>query len=309
MQIIKKIKSLIMILCLFYNSTANALENKILFKVNNEIITSIDIFNEIKYLKILNKNLQSLKKDQIFEISKNSIIKEKIKIIELSKYYESFDVDEKFYELLMQDFIKRIGLRTKKEAKEYLKNNEVDFDDVKRKIQIELLWNDLIVRKYSKDIKINKDIIKEEILRNNYQKEFLISEILFNLEQSEKLETKLKEIQIEIIKSGFANAALIYSISDSANNGGNLGWIKVSALNPRIKKNIINLKVGEITDPIVIPGGFLILKIEDKKDSEKIIDLEEETKIIEREIANKQLNQFSNIYFSRVKQEVQINGF
>ncbi len=309
MEIIKKIKNLLIILCLFYNSTAIALENKILFKVNNEIITSIDIFNEIKYLKILNKNLQSLKQNQIFEISKNSIIREKVKIIELSKYYESFDVDEKFYELLMQDFIKKLGLRTKKEAKEYLKNNEVDFDDVKRKIKIELLWNDLIVRKYSKDIKINKNKIKEEILRNNYQKEFLISEILFNLEQSEKLETKLKEIQIEITKSGFANAALIHSISDSANNGGNLGWIKVSALNPRIKKNIINLKVGEMTDPIVIPGGFLILKIENKKDTERIIDLEKETKIIEKEIANKQLNQFSNIYFSRVKQEVQINGF
>ncbi len=306
---IKKIKSFFVIIYLFYFSIAYTLENRILFKVNNEIITSIDIFNEIKYLKIINKNLNSLKKEQIFEISKNSIIREKIKIIELSKYYDNFEVDEKFYELLMQDFIKKLGLKTKSEAKEYLKNYEINFDTVKKKIQIELLWNDLILRKYSKDLKIDNEKIKEEILKNNYQKEFLISEILFNIEKSEKLETKLKKIKDEINRSGFANAALIHSISSSASSGGNLGWIKLNALNPKIRKNIQNINVGDITNPIIIPGGFLILKIEDSKKTERVIDLDKETKLLAREIANKQLNQFSNIYFNRVKKEVQINDF
>ena len=56
-----------------------AIENKILVKVNNEIITSIDILNEIKYLNLINNEFKNLDKFKVYEISKNSLIREKLK--------------------------------------------------------------------------------------------------------------------------------------------------------------------------------------------------------------------------------------
>ena len=291
-------------------STKNyAVENKILFKVNNKIITSIDIFTEIEYLSLINKNLNNLKEENIFEIAKNSIIREKIKIIELSKYIKDFEVEKKYYDLLFNDFINKIGLKTQDELKELIINKSIKIDSIEKKLKIELLWNQLIINKYSKDVRINKLKIKEEILKNNFQTEYLISEIVFNLEKNQKLDTKFSKIKNEIKSSGFSNASLMYSISNSANNGGKLGWIKLGSLNPKIKKQILNSNTGDITDPIVIPGGFIILKIENKKETKIITDIDKEIEIIAKEVGNKQLNQFSNIYFNKIKKEVVINEF
>ena len=285
-----------------------AIENKILFKVNNEIITSVDILNEIEYLKMNNKNLNKLDREKIFEIGKNSIIREKIKVIELSKYFESFEVEKKFYDLLLSEFIKRLNLKSKEEFKIYIRNKDISMQMVKEKIQIELLWNQLVVNKYSKDIKINKDQIKEEIKKNNFQKEILISEILFTVE-NQKLEQKFNLIKQEIEKSGFESAALLHSVSSSAGNGGKLGWIKLSSLNKKIKKEIIKTNVGEFTNPILIPGGFLILKIEEERQTKITNNINEELDNLIKEITNKQLNQFSNIYLSKIRKEVQINEY
>ena len=86
-------------ICLF--EQLNAFENKILFKINNEIVTSVDLLNELNYLVMINKKFNNLEKNVVFEISKNSIIKEKIKLIELSKYFEELDIEKKFYETLL----------------------------------------------------------------------------------------------------------------------------------------------------------------------------------------------------------------
>ncbi len=290
-------------------SPSKSYENKILFKVNNEIITSIDILEEIEYLKMINDNLENLKKEKIFEISKNSIIREKIKIIELSKYFEKLEIEEKYVDMLINNLLNKLNLKNEIEFKKYLKKRGLNYDVIKNKIQIELLWNQLVATKYSKDIKIDKDKIRKQIKLNNFQKEFLISEILFSLEKNEKLNTKYNEIKKDILLNGFSNTALVYSISNSSKNGGNLGWIKLSTLNKNIKENILKTQIGQITDPIVIPGGFLILKVEDEKKTKIEVDINKETELIAKEVANKQLNQFSNIYFNKVKKEVQINEF
>ena len=70
---------------------------------------------------------------------------------------------------------------------------------------------------------------------------------------------------------------------------------------------IKNIKIGNFTNPIVIPGGFLILKIKDKRKVEKKIDLEKEMNLIVKKKTNEQLNQFSNIYFNKIKKNVLIN--
>ena len=134
-----------------------ALENKILYKVNNEIITSIDLLNEVEYLTLINKNIKNLNKEKIFEIGMNSILREKIKKIELKKYVSSFEVDENFYNLIKNNFLKKINFETINELEKYLINKNLNIEMIKQKIIEEALWNQLILSKYSKDIKVDRE--------------------------------------------------------------------------------------------------------------------------------------------------------
>ena len=300
------INKIFLILCyLFLLQNSVSAENKILFKVNNEIITSMDLLNEIEYLALLNKNLKKIDKNKIFEIAKNSLVREKIKSIQISKNYNLAEFDNKYLNFLLDELIRKLNLQTKEDFIKLINKKGIDFKTVEEKLKIELLWNELIINKFSKDIKIDKKKIKTEVLKNNLQKEFLLSEIVFNL-NNEKLDEKFKKIREEILMNGFENAASMYSISSTSSNGGRLGWIKLNSLNKKIKVEILKTDIKNFTNPIVIPGGFLILKIDDQKETKIDIDLDEEIKLeIRKEIANKQLNQFSNIYFNKIQKEIQ----
>ena len=308
MRRIRILVILSLILVLYFNKIL-AFENKILIKVNNEIITSVDILNEIAYLKLINDDLEKLEKNEIIEISKKSIIQEKVKIIELSKYFENFEVEEKYYNLLIEKFLTKYKLDNMNEFERFINARNINLESVKKKIEIELLWNQLIVNKFSKDVRIDKEKIRQEVSQNNLQKEYKISEIFFTLEKNEKLDEKFNAIKKDIQNRNFANAALIHSISNTSKNSGELGWIKLNALNPVIKKKIINTKIGDHTEPIVIPGGFLILQVNDFKETKVEKDMEKEIEIISKEIVNKQLNQLSNIYYKKIIKEIQINEF
>ena len=302
-----KKKLIFLLLCIFFHfSNLLSEENKILFKVNNDIITSIDIVNEIEYLALLNKNLVNLEKKKLFEIAQNSLIREKIKKIHLSKNYNISEVDNKYLNTLLDELIKKLNLKSESEFLKLIETKSLEFKTIEEKLKIELLWNQLILNKFSKDVKIDKKKIKEKVLQNNLQKEFLLSEIVFDL-NNENLIKKFNKIKEEILNNGFENAASVYSISSTANNGGKLGWIKLNSLNKKIKDEILKTKLKNFTDPIVIPGGFIILKIENQKETETDIDIDKEIEILSRQIANKQLNQFSNIYFNKIKKEFQIN--
>ncbi len=307
MILLKKITVFIFLFTFYLN--AQAFENRILYKVNNEIITSIDLLNEVEYLTLINKNLQNLQNEKIFDIGISSLLREKIKKIELTKYVSSFEVDENFYNLIEQNFLKKIDFESTNELEIYLIDKNLDIEIIKQKLIEEALWNQLILNKYSKDVKIDKKKIKEDMSKNNFQDEFLLSEIVFNLDENQTLDNKLNKIKIEINSKSFSNAALIHSNSDTSKNGGNLGWIKLNSLNPKIKKILSKIKVGMITEPIVIPGGFLILKLEDKRKTKILNDIDREVEIVANEIANKQLNQFSIIYYKKIEKEVTINEF
>src|SRR5210317_1778343 len=181
-MIIKIYKTLTFFLILVFFNQSNALENKILFKINNKIISTIDLYNETKYLSLLNKDLTNLEKDKIFEISKNSLIREKIKEIELLKNYKTLDIDKKYFDQIMNDYSKKMGFENVKKFSENIKINGLDFETIQNKIKIELYWNQLIVKKFLKDVKIDKKKIKEELAKNLTQKELLLSEIVFNVD-------------------------------------------------------------------------------------------------------------------------------
>ena len=305
----KVITRLLLIVWFSLSNQVNSFENKILLKIDNEIVTSVDLLNEINYLTMVNTNLNNLEKKTIFEISKNSIIREKIKLIELSKYFEELNIENEYYDILLNNFIKRLNLNSKNELKKLVNDLNLPFEIIEKKLKVEFFWNQLILSKFSKDVKINEEEIRNKLAQNSYQKEFLISEILFNLEKNEKLSEKFEKIKKEIELNGFGNAALVYSISNTSDNNGELGWIKNNSLSKKIRGEIKKISLGGFSNPIVVPGGFLILMIAEERQTKIETNIDQELKLITNEIANKQLNQFSNIYLNKIKKEIQINEF
>jgi peptidyl-prolyl cis-trans isomerase SurA len=191
----------------------------------------------------------------------------------------------------------------------YFKENNLDPLSIKQKILNEIMWKQLIYNKFNEKIVINEKQIEKNISSKKIQREYLLSEILVAADEKVDLEKKFELINQIIKEKNFSIAALNYSISDTSKNGGKLGWIKENALNQIIKKQLSFKKIGEITNPISLPGGFLILKIEDIKETEKKLDLNKEIKNIIEKQKNEQLNMYSNIYFNKLKKNVKINEF
>ena len=305
-----KIKiSVIFIIFFIYINNTLAYENKILFKVNNKIITSVDILNEVNYLNSLNENLKNLEKEKIFQIAKGSLIREKIKEITLLKIFEEIKLDEEDFNRSILNSYSNLNISNIEELEQYLKKFNLDINKIKKKIAITALWNQIIYDRFSKNVKIDLNKLKEEILKDNKQTEFLLSEIVFNLDINESLEKKFDLISKTILQDGFENSALIYSISNTSTNGGSLGWVKESSINNKIKNEITKLNINEHTTPITIPGGFLILKLNEIKETEREINLDNELESIIRIKTNDQLNQFSNIFLNKVKKNIVINEF
>ena len=286
---------------------ANSIENKILFKVNNEIITSMDIFHELKYLKVINDQFKNINKKQSFEIAKRSLIKEKIKEIELKKLVKEIKLEDKFLENMLISYFRQIEIESIDDFDKYFITLNLDPGLIKKKISIEVLWNDLIVNKYKQSVKINKEAIVNDVKQNDKQKEFLLSEILFKINSNEKLDEKYQQISNKIQNSSFSEAALSFSISDTSNKGGDLGWIKEKSISRKIKNSLQNISIGDHSNPIIIPGGFLILKIREVKETKNNLDLNEEVKRIIKEKTNEQLNQFSNIFFNKIQKNITID--
>ena len=301
-------KSILILLVIFLTiKSSYAIENKIIVRVNNEIVTSIDILNEINYLKLLNPQIQELNNEKLFEISKNSLIREKIKKIYLLKLIDEISIEEEYLNNLIKNIYSQKNIKSLQDYKLYLKNNNLNYNYLKNKITIESLWNEMIFQKFNSKVKINKDQIKKEIL-NNPEEKLLLSEILVAKSKDNEMKLKFDQIKEDIEKEGFGNAALIHSISDSANKGGKIGWIDKNSLNKLLADKLSKLNIGDYTDPILTPSGYLIIKLENKKDNEE--SEENIEKKIERLVkikTNQQLNQFSNIYLNKLKKDVVIN--
>ena len=304
--LIKKIKFIFLITFFLNFSGVFASENRIIYKINNEIITSFDITREFRYLSLINPKVTSLKKNEIFEISKNSIIREKIKKIEILKHVNKIKLEENYINELINQNYTKLGMDNIRDFE--IKLNKIGFDlsEFEEKVSIEALWNRLIYEKYFSKVKINKKKLREQIISQKKQSLFNLSEIIFNIENKENYEEKLEMIKNEINSKGFENAALIHSISESKSLGGDLGWIEENTINKNLRDIIKNLKIGEFTEPQVIPGGFLILKLKDIREENISMNIENELKKLIILKTNQQLNQFSNIYFNKVKKDIKI---
>ena len=220
----------IMLISLFFFNISNAVDIQIKYKINNEIITNQDIVNEINYLIAMNKNLSDLSREQVKSFAINSVIQEKIKFIELKKSFDLENLSDNAKKVISKNILLKTNTQNKDELIKYLNSFGIKFEEVETKFKIELLWNKFIYDRFNEKVSINKDELKNKInkdLKNNINIfEYNIREILFEVSEKENLNSKLRKIKDTIKSTNFGTAATIYSISNTSDKQGEIGWIK-----------------------------------------------------------------------------------
>ena len=308
----KKIFSLITILILFLCNFENVnAEIFIKAKINNQILTNFDVKNEKNYLLALNPSLRNLSTMEINQYATDSLINENIKRIEIEKRYEILQ-NKKMINKVIRDIYTGLGISSMSEFEEYLDKYNISLGLVKNKISIEIAWNDYIFNTFNRSILIDENKIREKIKKLSKKSKvenILLSEIIFTINDNESLESKFDNIKNSINKIGFEETAKIYSVSDSKKNGGKIGWVYKTQLSKKILDEIEKIDVGQLTKPITTPGGFILLKLSDKKNEIIKIDEEEQFKKAVNFEKNRQLTIYSTLQYKRVYNKSTINEF
>ena len=306
----KKLFFIIIIIFSFSNlDKLKSNEVKIITKIGNQIITNIDIENEYKYLVSLNNEYQKLEKNKIFNFAKASIVREKIKEIELKKYFE-LGVQDFFLNDKIEELYQSLGFSSLEEFQFYLDKFDLTIDVITRKIEIELKWNKLIFDKYKSQVIINEDVFRKKIIKESKDRYvYNISELIISYESENENEKKkkLSDVLNSIDDIGFDKTVLIFSNSESRKNSGNLGWINELSLSKKILNKLKDINITEITEPIKLQNGILLLKLNDKKKANMSLDIDEELRKLIRFETNKQLNVFSKIYFEKIRNKLNVN--
>ena len=306
----KKIFILFIIINLLSNVVIAENKHEIIIKINNQIITNFDIQKETKYLLALNPSLNNLSTKQIKELSKNSLIREKIKENEILKYYK-INYEDPELTKFVTNIYKRLNIGDEAEFNTYLSKFDMNINTVIKKIAIERDWNKMIFGKFKNQIVVNelkiKKNLEKKLDKSEIQTSYLISEILFQAKNEKEFEETYNDIIKAVDESSFKSAASIYSISDSSINSGEIGWVKKNEISNSIYNELNKLNIGDITQPIKVASGFLIIYLEDVKKVEKEINTEEEFKKIVTTEKNRQLNEYSIIYYKKIKKQIFIN--
>ena len=310
MKLKKKLKYnfffLLAILFIFFSSV-KAQDVKIVAKIENNIITNIDVDKEFNYLVTLNTSLKNIDKTRVFEFAKNSLIKENIKKIEIMKFYELGNKNETV-DKLIENIYRKLNFTSIDLFKDYLEINNLKFNDVYKKLEIEAVWNEMIYQLFKEKIYVNEEELKSKILKNKKKMEsFLLSEIVINIKNKNEIDLKYNELVNHISKFGFKESVLKFSESNTKNNSGLLGWVNNNSLSKKIQNEINKIDIGQITEPILISSGMLVLKLEDKKIVELNQNLEEELEKLASFEINNQLNNFSTIHYNKIKKNFLVN--
>ena len=281
------------------------------FKIENEIITNKDIENEKNYLVSLNNDLLNISKKDLNKLATQSMIREKIKKIEILKYIE-LDNNSEIVNNIIKDFYLSLGMKNNEEFKKYLGKYGININIVKEKLNIEANWNQLIFEKFKKQITVDVDKIKSKLQKDiKNQKyanlEYDLSEIFFQIKSDETLKSRLEIILKSINEQGFKNTSNLFSISENAKVGGRIGWVNETQLSNQVLEEIKKINVGEVTKPIQIANGFLLIKINNKRKKNISINFEDELNKLINVEKNKQYNQLSIIYFNKIKQNTAID--
>ena len=308
----KIIQFLIFFIYIFSIENSNATLIEIKIKVSNEIITNMDIENEKKYLTFLNPKFEDLEVLKKNEIAKNSLITEIIKKNELAKNYD-LKKKKNLVNIIEKNFFKKKNINSKSEFLSILEKRNINYEVIKKKIEIEGLWSQFIYKKYIKNVKINKKELKENILDQlNNEKikfEYNLSEIVFSDMSSQNMDLFLKNLYKSIKELSFENSASIYSISNTSKNGGLIGWVSELQISNKIKRELKNISLGEFSKPIKINNVYIILKLNEKRQIKQSINVEDELKKSINKETNRQLNSFSDILYKKLKMNTEVYEF
>ena len=307
----KKTIILIFIFFLFSTFSYSKIDLQIIMKINNQIVTSYDIEKESNYLLALNPKLNEINKNDLFKLAKKSMIKEMIRKSEILKYKE-IDSDNPRNKNILRNIMLNLDFSNQLQFENYLNDFDISIDDLKKKIGIENEWKNLVYSKYSTSIKIDKENLINQIERSSKEEfsiEYNLSEIVFIKNQNISLKDQSKKILESIEINGFENTANLYSISDSSKVGGKIGWVKKNNLSLEISRELENLEINSYSDPIKIDNNYLILKINDIKETAVKIDKQKELDKMIMIETSKQLDKFSNIFFNRIKLNSVISEF
>ena len=307
----KKFKVCIITFIIFLFPNLVKAKVEIKYKIGEQIITNIDILNEKNYLIFLRPDLKNISNKEIIEIAENSLIREIIKKKELGKIFK-IDDTSKFLQEVKKNLFSFKGVKNEEELRKIIEENNIEYDEVIEKIKYESLWNELIYKKYSSYVKINKKNLKRKLhieMSKDKKYEYNLSEILFEVESNDNYTNKYKSILEYIRSNNFKAAAAKYSISNSSNRGGLIGWVKETLLSNEINSVLSKMSLDEISKPIKYPNGYLILKINKKKIMKQIVNVDKELDDLYRFETNKQLNQFSLLFFKKLKQNTVINEY
>lgn len=285
----------------FTHPTYAIKNNNIIVKIDKKLITSYDIKNKIitnlflTKREINQKNINQLKRKSLEEL-----IQIKIKEIELEKFNIKKD------DLKINTYLNSISNKDIMGFKKMFDQNNLDYQRFINEIDTQIRWRELIYKKFSKKIEINLDDIDLEIQNLIQTNKNLVE---YNLSELEILSTnknlddeKITQIKNEIELNGFEDSVVKYSISSTANNKGNLGWINSNSLNNDLISILKNLKEGEVSDPIQKQDRivfFKLNKIRNSSLSESDIDTLR-LKLIDQK-KNELFKLYSNSYLSQLR--------
>lgn len=305
------IKLIIILVILNFQIVLSEEKIKIKYKVGEEIITNVDILDEKNYLIFLRPNLKNISEDELLKISENSLIRNVIKKKEIESVFKDLN-SINFTEEIKKNLFNYKNVKTEEEFLKLLNKNNIEYEQVVKRLKYEGLWNELIFRKFNSLVKIDEKTLKKELelkISNNKKYQYNLSEILFEISQNENAENKYKKIMKSINSNDFKSAATKFSISNSSSKGGEIGWIKETMLSENLNQILKNMKIKQISKPIKYPNGYLLLKINDKKEMKQIISIDKELEELINFEKNRQLNQFSLLFYKKLKQNVIINEY
>ena len=308
---IKKIILSIVILLFCSQNLYGVIKDSLYATVGTKAITYSDIINEIKTILILNNQSYSEdKRQQLEAAAMKSQIQRNIKQIEIEKHpnlkFNSLDLNNQL-EKLARNLNMSLDI-----FKNTFNKNNVDFSIVKKRIETELLWNSLIFQLYKNNLTVDENEIKEQLTFIKTKKttnEFLLSEIIFKLEEKDMIESKTKEIKKRIETEGFAKVAMSLSISESAERGGSLGWVSENVIAKKLQSIILNTPVGGVSKPVLLSNGILIFKVEDKRSLKTEIDIEKVKNELVNNEKEKLLKMYSMSHYDKLRRSVSIDYY
>ena len=285
------------------------ISNKIVLTVGNLPITLYDLKQEVRLLSILNPGqLENQSVEDLQSLGIESLTIKKIKEQEIKKNQLDSVEDEEFIEYEISRILKSLDM-DKASLEKILAENQLEINDLKNHISIEIKWNRLVYGIYKNKIKIdeksvNKKVEEYSMKKNSY--EYLLSEIIVPVSDSQNPDDVYQKVKGRLIGEKFENVAREISISQTRDSGGEIGWVSEKTMAEIVIKKIKDLNVGEITSPILIPEGIMIIKLNNKREIKNEINKDQLRRKIILNERDKILSTYSKMYLNKLKSNTMI---